>query len=320
MAVNQETRNLALAEGVAAGVLFGTAAIFIRFLRGMDACSTAFWRLAIACLVLAITFIAARKPFELNMVKKNLKELCILGLFLGFHFVLFSFSVKDTTILNATVLVNTAPVFSILMSRLLFKVKPSCFALVGLAISFIGICVIAYAETVKGQDAGQSYPSSIKGDVEALLGALLIAFYVNYGKKVRNRMNMFSIMPTIYLFGAFFVGVSSLLIGEKVFLLSFDVETVFPIIGLGVFPTAVAHTLYFSSLSNLKPFETATMALLEPVGATILSTGLLGEIPAPVFALGAALVLVGIIFILKYRSPSATGLLDKRRLKPLEDG
>lgn len=315
--MNQETRNLASAEGVAAGVLFGTAAIFIRFLGDMDAYSTAFWRLTVACLVLTVMLAVAKKvSFD---IIKNWKELCILGFFLGFHFMFFSFSVKDTSILNATVLVNTAPLFSVLVSWLLFKTRPSRFALAGLAISFAGICVIAYAETMKSQDFGQIGSTSIKGDVEALLAALLIAFYVNLGKATRNRTNRLSIMPIIYLFGAFFVGVSSLLVGGKVSL-SFDAETIFPVIGLGVLPTAVAHTLYFSSLSSMKPFETATMALLEPVGATILSMGLFGETPAPVFALGAALVLVGIILILKHRSPSSTGFLGKKDVSRLRMG
>jgi len=69
------------------------------------------------------------------------------------------------------------------------------------------------------------------------------------------------------------------------------------LLGLGLIPTAIAHTLYFSSLSNLKSFETATMALLEPIGATLLGVLVFREMPAPVFLLGAIVVGGGIIFI-----------------------
>jgi drug/metabolite transporter (DMT)-like permease len=70
-------------------------------------------------------------------------------------------------------------------------------------------------------------------------------------------------------------------------------------------PTALAHTLYFSSLSSLKSFETASMALLEPVvatllgivGSTILGIAVLGQVPAPIFILGAVLVLGGIFSV-----------------------
>ncbi|MCK4424942.1 EamA family transporter, partial [Candidatus Bathyarchaeota archaeon] len=62
------------------------------------------------------------------------------------------------------------------------------------------------------------------------------------------------------------------------------------------------HTLYFSSLSNLKSFETATMALLEPIGATVLGIILFQETPPPVFVFGAALILLGIFFIVKEKT------------------
>ena len=69
-----------------------------------------------------------------------------------------------------------------------------------------------------------------------------------------------------------------------------------------MFPTAIAHTLEFSSLSGLKSFETATMALLEPIGATVLAAALFQEVPGPIFAVGAAVVLVGVLFVGKGKS------------------
>ena len=123
------TRKLALTEGIVAGILFGTAAIFIRFLQGLDAFSIAFWRLAIACLVLGAMLIVARRPFSGDLAKKNVGGLLVLSFFLGLHFIFFVSAVKDTTILNATVLVNTSPIFSMLVSSFLFKLKPSRLAL-----------------------------------------------------------------------------------------------------------------------------------------------------------------------------------------------
>jgi len=66
---------------------------------------------------------------------------------------------------------------------------------------------------------------------------------------------------------------------------------------LGLLPTALAHTFYFSSLSSLKSFETATMALLEPIGATLLGVAIFAQVPDALFVLGAALVLVGIVSV-----------------------
>jgi len=298
------TRKLALTEGIAAGVLFGTAAIFIRFLQSLDAFSIAFWRLIIACLTLAILLTILGKSFQINMVRRNLKELFILSFFLGLHFIFFISAVKDTTILNATVLVNTSPIFSMFVSSFIFKLKPSRLAILGLTISFIGVCVIAYTETITANANAQSeiFSGNLKGDLEAVLAALVESFYLNYGRRIRNQMTILSTMFPIYMLTAIIVGSLGITTTSKMLTMPNETAIILPLVGLGILPTAISHTLYFSSLSNLKSFETATMALIEPIGATVLGIILFQEIPQYLFVFGAALILLGIIFIVKEKS------------------
>jgi drug/metabolite transporter (DMT)-like permease len=306
--LRSRTRRLALAEGIVAGALFGTAAIFIRFLQDSDAFSIAFWRLVIACLVLASVLVVSRKPAVLRFVRKNLKDLLILGFFLALHFIFFVSAVKDTTILNATVLVNTTPIFSVFVSSFIFKVRPSGLAVMGLTISFVGVLAIAYAETaaVGGVASAGRFSPSLKGDFEAILAAVVESFYLNIGRKTRSQANVLLIMLPVYFFTAVFVGALSLPVVAGGLTLPTQTASILSLIGLGVLPTAAAHTLYFSSLSNLKSFETATMALLEPIGATILGIALFQETPAPLFALGAVLILIGVLFVVMKR-PRETG-------------
>jgi len=297
--MRERTKKLALVEGATAGVLFGTAAIFIKFLQDLDTFAIVFWRLTIASILLVVTSFVLRKSINLNLVKKNLGKLSILSVLLGLHFIFFVFALKDTTILNATVLINTTPIFSTLISAFLFRLKPSRLALTGLAVSFIGVCVIAYAETMAPNVSGGGFSPSLKGDLEAVLAALLIAFYLNYGRKVRSRMSLLSTMFPIYMLAAITVGVASVFASSQTLALPIEARYVLPLLGLGLLPTAIAHTLYFSSLSNLKSFETATMALLEPIGATVLGVIIFLEIPAYPFVFGAALILLGIFFIIR---------------------
>jgi drug/metabolite transporter (DMT)-like permease len=293
------TRKLAVTEGIIAGTLFGTAAIFIRFMQSVDAFHIAFWRLLIACAVLAAILTFAKKS-GLSTIRNRFKELLLLGVFLGLHLIFFVSAVKDTTILNATVLVNTTPIFSMIVSSFAFKLKPSRLAVFGLAISFIGVCVIGYAESVvvAGNTSLVGTPN-LKGDLEAILAAVVEAFYLNYGRKTRSQMSLLSAMIPIYIFAALAVGVVSLPVGGKISILSIEPNMLLPLLGLGILPTAIAHSLYFSSLSNLKSFETATMALLEPIGATVLGVLVFAEVPDRRFVLGAVLVIFGLVFVAK---------------------
>ncbi|MGC8998884.1 MAG: DMT family transporter [Candidatus Bathyarchaeia archaeon] len=293
------TRKLTLLEGIAAGIFFGTASIFIRFLPTLDVFSIAFWRLIIACAVLAVIIFALKMSRGLGYTWKNLKRLVFLGFFLGLHFIFFISAVKDTTILNATVLVNTTPIFSMFLSSFLFGLKPSRLAVLGIAIAIGGVCIIAYAEAaIAGSiSVTTSGTSSLKGDLEAVLAAFFEALYLSYGKKVREQSAILPIMLSIYIFAAITIAALSPFGGGETPQFPTEISLILPLLGLGVLPTAVAHTLYFSSLSNLKSFETATMALLEPVGATVLGIILFNEWPIPIFVVGTALTLAGIVFV-----------------------
>ena len=291
----ERTRKMALVEGITAGAFFGTAAIFIRLLSSVNVFSIAFWRLIIAAMALALILLVLRKSFNLKLVQENLKDLIILSVFLGLHFILFVSAVKDTTILNATVLVNTAPIFSMFVSSFLFNAKPSRLAVLGLTVSFIGVCIIAI---VDAQPFGFSL--HLRGDLEAVLAAVVEAFYLNLGRKTRSQMPILPTMLPIYLLTALVIGVLSIPAGNMLAIPN-NVETVLFLVGLGILPTAISHTLYFSSLSNLKSFETATMALLEPIGATVLGVMIFQEIPRQLFVFGAFLILLGITFVVKQR-------------------
>lgn len=290
------TRKLALTEGVTAGVLFGTAAIFIRLLQNLDAFSIAFWRLIIASLALAIIMLILGKSFRFDLLKRHLREFFVLGFFLGLHFVFFISAVKDTTILNATILVNTTPIFSMFVSSFFYKLKPSRLAVLGSAVSLVGVCVIAYADAIMAKPNQVGFSLGLRGDLEAVLAALVESFYLNYGREVRSQVTILSTMSSIYVLTAFVVGILGVPVSGRVLVTPTEVGLILPLVGLGVVPTAAAHTLYFSSLSNLRSFETAALALLEPVGATVLGIFFFGEIPAFWFVFGAALIVLGILF------------------------
>ena len=66
---------------------------------------------------------------------------------------------------------------------------------------------------------------------------------------------------------------------------------------LGTIPTAVAYVLFARGLRRLSPGETSTLTLAEPLTATALGIVVLSEPFAPTTAVGAALVLGGIVLL-----------------------
>jgi drug/metabolite transporter, DME family len=66
---------------------------------------------------------------------------------------------------------------------------------------------------------------------------------------------------------------------------------------LGVVPTAVAYVLFARGLERLSAAETATLTLAEPLTAALLGLIVLSERLSPAAALGAALVLAGLVVL-----------------------
>lgn len=279
-------------EGISAGVLFGAAAILIRFLKGdVGAFSIALWRLIIASIAVSLVILLSKQSFHYSFLRRGFGRISVLGILLGLHFILFVSAVLDTTIINATVLVNTTPIWSMFVSSLVFKLKPSRWAVIGIVVSFLGVFVITYADA-----SSTALTVQLRGDAEATLAAVVEAFYLSYGRETRQKAPLLPLMLTIYLVSAVTVLTAGAFTAST-FTFPFEFTVILALIGLGILPTAMAHSLYFSSLSNLKSFETATMALLEPVGATLLGILIFAQIPKPLFVLGALFVLVGIISV-----------------------
>ncbi len=288
----EKGRKTALIEGASAGTLFGTAAVLIRFLTGLSAFSIAFWRLVVASFVLIIAVLFfSRKSFNVALFRRDSWRILILGGLLGLHFILFASAVLDTTIINATVLVNTTPIWSMFISSIIFKLRPSKSAALGITLSIVGVLMIGYADA-----SSRIWTVQLKGDSEAILAAIVEAIYLNYGRETRRRMPLIPLMLVIYAVSAVTVLTISAVAGIG-FTFALEPSLVLTLIGLGILPTALAHSLYFSSLSNLKSFETATMALLEPIGATLLGWIVLSQIPDAFFVMGAGLVLTGVVFV-----------------------
>ena len=233
-----------------------------------------------------------RHEIKTDDLRSNLLIVMILGGLLGLHFIFFISSVKETTILNATVLVNTTPILAAIFSILLLKVRPERTATLGMIISFLGIVTIAYGDAVGG------FTIKLRGDIYAVLAAFVEAIYLNIGVRLRKKMSAISIMAPLYLAAACVVLTASILTSNNLET-SIGLFDCIYLFALGGLPTAVAHTLYFSSLSHLKSFETSSMALLEPIGASILGILLFNEIPSFIFIMGAILVLFGVFLTVR---------------------
>ncbi|MCS7133258.1 MAG: DMT family transporter [Candidatus Caldarchaeum sp.] len=279
-----------VAQGAAAGFFFGTASIFVRFLPGLDAFTIVVFRVLVAAVFLWLVGVLFFRHEMHDVLKRFSRQLPMLGFLLGLHLIFFVLGVQNTSVVNATTLVNTTPAMALVIGWGLGWIKPSNINIVGLFLAIAGS-----ASMTLGQFSLQS--PSLAGDVYAVLGALFWALYLVFGKKVREEANIFAILGPLYTFTALPALVAAFLLGPG--LSTPRTEQLFALFGLAFFPTVLGHGLQFSSLRGLHPYQASSLALLEPIVAAALAALLLAEIADPLTYLSAAAVITGIYLVIK---------------------
>ena len=156
-------------------------------------------------------------------------------------------------------------------------------------LGFTGILIIALTEfaTLSG---------NIIGDLEALLAATFIAIYLNIGANLRKKVDAEVLMVSNFMLGYITIFIYSLSIQGGIHV-PLEFTTVLILLTLGILPTAIGHTLYIVSVKVLKSYEAATLALLEPVSASLLAVILFNEVPGINSIIGSILIATAIILL-----------------------
>jgi drug/metabolite transporter, DME family len=124
---------------------------------------------------------------------------------------------------------------------------------------------------------------------------LSVAIYVNATKvAMRNHENPTELAATAYLIGSLFL--TPLLISEDLSWLG-SIRGVLVVLYLGSVGMAVANIFQLYGLRKMSPSSAGTLALAEPLTATILGITLLNESLTTVSFIGLAIVSVALIWL-----------------------
>jgi drug/metabolite transporter (DMT)-like permease len=215
-------------------------------------------------------------------------------LVLSFHFATFIFAVKETTVANATFLVNTSPIMLAVMSPLVIRERTSPREGVAVLVAMGGVLLVAYA--------GNGFSAFGLGDLSAILAAFFVAVYSLVGRHLRTR-RLNTACYTSYVYGtAAIVSLAMVGFSPAQTFKPYDTQTLLAILGLGVVPTLLGHTLYNYALGSVKTVTANLFPLMEPIIASLLAVILFAEIPTIVQSAGYFLILAAVAIVATSRS------------------
>ena len=191
--------------------------------------------------------------------------------------------------LGTVVGIGSAPVFTGLLSAVLLRQAPSRRWLGATLLATVGVGVLLAPRADVTVDAA--------GMLLALLAGATYAGYAVAGKAlIDGGLNATTSMAVLFCIGALLT-MPVLAVERMGWLLS--VPGLALAAWLGLATTTLSYVLFGRGLTQVGAPTAATLSLAEPLTAAILGVVLLSERPGPVQALGAALVLAGLLLTLR---------------------
>lgn len=270
---------------------FGSAGILVRFAGPVNPIQLAFFRLFIAWMTV-FAFAAFRGSIRHIPTFAQIGQLALSGVMLALHFSAFIFSLQATTVASASFLVNTVPIFVVILAWLLLRESPNRIELASVMLGSAGIVVVL-------SSSASGVPSMIGlGELSALIGALLMAGYTLVGRKMRTAGISASVY-VVYVYGvaaltAFVITNAALV--DPVNLNQLQTAEILAIIGLGLVPTVLGHGLYNYALGLARALPSSLFIMLEPVIASALALLLFAEKPTILQMAGYGLITLGVLF------------------------
>ena len=280
---NQRRISQALAALLLGAAAIGLAPIFVR-LSDAGPVATAFWRLALALPALALW--AAFEP--LSPRKSSIRTywwIIAAGLFFAADLGLWHWSIRLTSVANATLFANFAVVFVVLFACVFQRevISPK----------FIAALVIALTGTVLLVGANvRPSAQTLLGDALGLATALFYAGYLLVVKHLRAVLSTAQIMAGSALVSAPALAAVAILSGDSFFPPTFGGWVA--VIALALLSHVTGQSLIAYALAHLRASFSSLALLFQPVVAAFAAWAWLGEKLAPWQLAGGVAVLCGV--------------------------
>jgi drug/metabolite transporter (DMT)-like permease len=262
--------------------------------------------LALLRFLLASAFMAVVAVFRgISLPKtRDLPLLFALGFFaVSLHHVALNFGQQSVSAGASSVLAQSTPLFSTLLARFVFKDRVSVWRWGCVFLGLIGVVIVVAGDQGLGSIDAHGWL--------IVLAAVSWSFYFALQKHHSRRYDGLTLVCYTVWFGTLLLLVY--LPGLVSQVITAPVEVQLAVIGLGIFPSALAYLAWAYVLTHVD-LSRATMTLyLIPPTAMAIASFALGERPTLMIVAGALVVLVSVLALNLERRPVAIqGLVSDR--------
>jgi drug/metabolite transporter (DMT)-like permease len=281
----------ALALGI---MCIALSAIFVKLAIGVPGTVSAFYRVAIAAVALALPFARgqARKRRATGARGRLGWRIWTLAFVAGVFFALdlgfWNTSLGFTSAANATLLGNDAPLVVGLGALILFRERLRASYWVGLVVALLGMSVIVGWDVLARSPLGA-------GDLLALLAGVFYAGYLLTTQRIRAKMDT---LPSLWVASATgTVLLLAFILGANQALVGYSLNAYMALLGLGLISQLVGWLTINYALGHMPASIVSVTLLAQPILTALLAIPLLGDSLEPHQIAGGLIALSGIFLV-----------------------
>ncbi len=273
-------KRRALAEVNIAVLLFGLAGLFARWIP-LPALAIAFGRVLFSSLALGVFRLVGRRSFRVS--GRELGRLIAAGAVLALHWWAFLASVQEAGVAVGTLTFAAFPLFVTLLEPAVFRRKLSKGSVLAALVILLGVIAAVPAFSLENR----AFRGILIGLLSALAYAVLAVMNKGFAERLDGALTAFYeqaaaavlLLPPVLASGCFRPSLPELGL----------------LLILGVVTTALAHTLFISSLRAIPARTAGIFSSLETVYGILFALAFLGEAPTARELIGCVLILGAVI-------------------------
>jgi len=248
-----------------------------------------FLRFLVATPFMVLILFLSKK--ETRLPAKELLSLSVLGLTGVTLLYIFQFiGIEYTTASTSAVLINTNVIFIVLLSATFLKEKFPLRKSAGIALSFVGVLVVIFAQMTNESIAFSSV--FLIGCIFIILSAFCWAIYSIVGKRLIDKYDPFTVTTYAFVLGTiFFLPFALPDITDVIQGVSFNGWMA--ILYLALICSVFGYVAWYYALSRIDAGRAAVFLNLIPL-FTIVISFFTGEILTFIFLIGAVLIIYGV--------------------------
>lgn len=286
--VDSRKRVLGYAALAISVVGIGSAVVFVR-ISEVNATATLMLRMVAATLLAGGLMLPRARSVRLADVSASDWRLLLISSVVSCLDLLSNhWAVFFTAVANVGLLINTTPVFVLLLSMLVFRERVPGLRFAALAVILAGAAFIV----VGGGDIPSLAATHLAGDLLSVLSAILYAVYLLMTRELRARV------PAVVVILSNSIVIASILLPVAIAtsprVLPYSLRGYAIIFALAAISQLLGHGLMAYALRTVQAGLASITALFRPVVTVVLGWLVLGQRLGPVQLLGAAVILGGL--------------------------